>query len=269
MATSLPSATTDRLGHRPRVKPFPRGARAPAGSPGGRSGPVCTSQVSHPGPGNEPLSPPTSESEPPRSPPAWRYRPPLPRKQEPGRQLGWDLAAMPQGPVGRRVSVRVHSFIRCYGAPATCQALFRRPGVERTPRRKSRLRGVRGAVGDMDNKREQTKCTACWMTAHAKEKHRAGAEQGVHGPAPKPLDEGSRRFASHRGGLGRPPQMGRLSRRDGSEAAGGPGGADAGAPPPRGSVRKPVLQGQNGPGGRARKSGRQSGRGSGVGPGRS
>lgn len=43
--------------------------------------------------------------------------------------------------------------------------------------------------------------------------------------------------------------MGRLSRRDGSEAAGGPGGADAGAPPPRGSARKPVLQGQNGPGG--------------------
>lgn len=146
---------------------------------------------------------------------------------------------------------------------------FRRPGVERTPRRKSRLRGVRGAVGDMDDKREQTKCTACWMTAHAKEKHRAGAEQGVRGPAPKPLDEGSRRFASHRGGPGRPPQMGRLSRRDGSEAAGGPGRADAGAPPPRGSARKPMLQGQNGPGGRARKSGRQSGRGSGVGPGRS
>lgn len=118
--------------------------------------------------------------------------------------------------------------------------------MERTPRRKSRLRGVRGAVGDMDDKREQTKCTACWMTAHAKEKHRAGAET-MRGPG------GPHRTEGDRGG-GRPPQMGRLSRRDGSEAAGGPGGADAGAPPPRGSARKPVLQGQNGPGGGGRGS---------------
>lgn len=63
---------------------------------------------------------------------------------------------------------------------------------------------------------------------------RRNTEQGRDDEGPG----GSHRAEGDRGG--------RLSRRDGSEGVGGPGGADAGAPPLSGSARKPVPQGQNG-----------------------